>query len=327
MRRDATLALLLFCACAADDHAASSVGTNQTSRRDGGSVGFTQPRRTLTGGSANTPPSNRDASVPIAGGCTLPERPVDVIFIVDTSGSMVEEIAATEHNLNANFAAILDREGVDYRVVLVGDHGRSDALALRICISEPLSGGSCVPVPERPHNNERFRHYSTVVSSLDSLCVLLDGFDEPDVFGLAPLGWSGFLREGALKVFVEVTDDGVGCASARAATVFPMGDDPALIAESFDAELRFLAPHQFEDAGARDYRFYSIVGLSRAAEPDEALVTEPCASAETAGLEYQALSVLTSAMRYPVCEGMSFPEAFHAIASEVVKDALPCQSR
>jgi hypothetical protein len=201
-------------------------------------------------------------------------------------------------------------------------------MTLRICISEPLSGASCAPVPEQPQNTERFRHYSSPVGSYDSLCQVLDTFTLPDEFGLAPNGWSAWLRPDALKVFVVVTDDSAGCASATSGALFSMADDPDMLAAHFDTELRRLSSSQFQDpSGMRDYKWYSIVGLSHSAVPTDPPVETPCETAPTPGLAYQALSRLTDSMRYPVCEGTSFPQAFMDIAGEVVEEALPCQGR
>src|SRR5690606_27110888 len=74
----------------------------------------------------------------------------------------------------------------------------------------------------------RFFHYSADIESLDALCVLLESYDEPDEFDpddvatndggirnnwtpLAPNGWQNWLREGAFKTFVVITDDDVYC--------------------------------------------------------------------------------------------------------------------
>lgn len=319
---------LLATACAGGEHGAGedSFGSVSTS----GDAG--RPRRTsFVGGRSSTSGGGGNPIVPVDAGasdppsCGLPDRPIDVIFVIDTSGSMTQEIVAIQQNINQNFAHILDREGVDYRVILIGTHGISDDLTLRICISQPLSGGDCAPVPSQPHNSERFRHFSAPVFSLDSFCQILDTFSAPDEFGLAPTGWSGWLRSEALKVFVEVTDDSAGCSSVSTGALFSMAEDPQTVAESFDTALRQLSPDQFEAEGVRNYKWYSIVGLWRSAPPTEELVFETCGSAPTPGLAYQALSVITESMRYPVCEGTSFAAAFEAIADEVVDEALPCQ--
>ena len=285
--------------------------------------------------SANGTVGSAGKSAPVDGGtsgrtdastaCGEPPRQIDVIFIIDTSGSMAQEIVSVQQNINANFARILDQAKVDYRVILLGTYGISDDALLRICISDPLSRAGCSPVPDRPQNSDRFFHYSTPIGSLDSFCQILDTFTVPDEFGLAPAGWSQWLRAGALKIFVEVTDDTTGCVSTSTTAVFPHEDDVERIAADFDSELRRAYPAHFEKAGARNYQWFSIVGMAHAAKPTEPLVQDACATAPTPGLPYQALSRLTGSMRYPVCEGASFPDAFRAIATEVMVNAAPCQ--
>src|SRR5690606_18863721 len=83
-----------------------------------------------------------------------------------------------------------------------------------VCVSSPLSGLDDCDEAEQPAFTERFFQYSTKLESADSFDVLLDTyappFDESDreeKFDRAPEGWSAWLRPGAKKVFLEMTDD------------------------------------------------------------------------------------------------------------------------
>src|SRR5262245_41447423 len=49
------------------------------------------------------------------------KNPADIIFMVDNSGSMTDENAAIEQNINVNFAAIMGSSGVDYQVIMITD--------------------------------------------------------------------------------------------------------------------------------------------------------------------------------------------------------------
>jgi hypothetical protein len=53
-------------------------------------------------------------------------RPVDVILIIDNSGSMTAEIKGVQDNINKNFAQIIEQSGLDYRVILLSQHGKYD---------------------------------------------------------------------------------------------------------------------------------------------------------------------------------------------------------
>ena len=44
-----------------------------------------------------------------------------------------------------------------------------------------------------------------------------------------------------------------------------------------------------------------------------------CDTAPTPGLSYQALSVITDALRYPVCEGRTFDSVFRVLARSVIQ--------
>lgn len=112
--------------------------------------------------------------------------PVDVIWFVDTSGSMSREAAAVNANLN-RFAGTIASSGLDFRVVMVARRGTG---TLQICVPPPLGGASC-------GDAERFRHVNRTVNSTDGLAQLIM---------TRPL-WQDFVRREAAKVFVAVTDD------------------------------------------------------------------------------------------------------------------------
>ena len=157
------------------------------------------------------------------------ERPVDVIFIIDNSGSMGDEINAVERNINENFARIIGQSGADYRLIMLTNHGSS---YLEICVEPPLAGKPCADTTDpngttlgAPANTNRFFHYDLDVQSTDSVCLLLEHYqyvNNPrpgEGSAAAPTGWHAWLRPNALKVFVEITDDGLGCSFVREAGV------------------------------------------------------------------------------------------------------------
>jgi hypothetical protein len=237
---------------------------------------------------------------------------VDIIFVIDNSGSMTDEIVAVQSNINGNFADIIGTSGLDYRVVMVTSHG--DARARQsICVSRPLSSVDCAPLPLQPGlNPPRFYHYSIEIESTDSLRRLLDSYNGTvkDQFGLAPLGWSQWLRGDAFKVFIEITDD-----------------ESALDEVGFETELFGKTPRYFGDATRRNYVFHTIGGFrenSPAVKPWEP--TDPIQSLRctrgggsvNASTRYQRLSVRTGGLRFPICEYGSFDSVFRAIAAGVI---------
>jgi len=117
---------------------------------------------------------------------TVVRRAVDIIWFVDTSGSMDRETAAVNENLN-RFASVMATSGLDYHVVMIARRGTG---RLRVCVPPPLGGASCTDGP-------RFLHVDQPVSSSDGLRRILSSYTR----------WEGFLRPESARYFVAVTDD------------------------------------------------------------------------------------------------------------------------
>ncbi len=281
-------------------------------------------------------------------GVTRVRRPVDIVFVIDNSASMAEEIAQVEQRINEDFAAIIEASGLDYRVIMVSRYGDLaypfggiGGVSWPICVGAPLGGTDCSdPNNQVPTPGERFFHYSANVGSNDALCLLLDGFSAPDELGvqnrpgwqvLAPEGYGAWLRPDAFKTFVVITDDNVQCGTAGNLWL----DDRETatggerVAADFDAALRTLSPAQFSGPGGeRKYIWHSIVNVREnvpAAEPwssDADIVTDLCTGPPGSyvgpGTGYQALSRMTGGLRYPSCRTSDFNAVFNAIAEQVI---------
>ena len=263
-------------------------------------------------------------------------KPTDVIFVIDNSGSMSEEIDSVELNIDQNFTNIITASQVDWKVVMVTNHGNS---LYDVCIGPPLSGTTdCTQQPvEIPG---QFRHYSVDVQSHDSLCIILDTFygsnagGEADEYGAHPNGWGQFLRQEAVKAFVEISDDGIVCTH-NGNTYDDNDNDPdgKQVAIDWDKDLLALAPFQFGSVAQRNYLFYSIVGLAQnnpATDPWEwfdPIQTSTCGSGCVApGTGYQYLSKGTQALRFPVSQYASYDAVFNGIAAGIIEGVqLPCE--
>ena len=108
--------------------------------------------------------------------------PVDIIWFIDTSGSMAFETKTVQNNLNA-FAQSISKSGLDYHVVMVGD-GKD------ICVPPPLGGAGCT-------NGPRYLHVKMMVGSVNGLEKLIQAYPQ----------YQKFLRADSLRHFVAVTDD------------------------------------------------------------------------------------------------------------------------
>jgi hypothetical protein len=267
----------------------------------------------------------------------LVKQAVDIIVLLDNSGSMEDEAAAVEANINLNFASVLENSGVDYRVILISRHRRelraeSGESSTSICVQTPLSGLENCDNAEAPVFSERFFQYSTKVESHDSFDIALDTYDasvanddREEKFDQAPLGWSDWLRPDAKKVFLEVTDDDELLTDEGDDDI---EDNEEISATEFVTRLTTLAPQHFgSDPLHPNFVFHSIVGLAEkdpataAYLPHEAVQTGLCGENEdvtSSGETYQELSRLTGGLRFPLCQFDAYDVVFQRIAEDVV---------
>ncbi|MBM4357996.1 MAG: hypothetical protein FJ096_07785 [Deltaproteobacteria bacterium] len=305
------------------------------------------------GAAAGTGGSCADAVVE----ANVTTKPVDIIFVVDVSGSMNEEIAGIEQNINNNFAQIIGASGVDYRIILLVDHGPG---TYEVCVEEPLSTiakGGCksIGMGAPGNNNGKFYHYSLkgLPQSNDSLCLILETLygARKDDYNLAPNGWIEWLRPEAAKTFVLFSDDRPKCTwfGSDPPTTFDdkgTAADGKKMALDFDKALLGLAPQQFGTSAARNYQFYSLVGLESKSvakdsetmlpiapnasplepySPLDPVTDDKCKSAYASGHGYQYLSKGTNGLRFPVCDAMGYDVIFKKLAQGVVAGSkVPC---
>ncbi len=252
------------------------------------------------------------------------DQPLDVVFVIDNSGSMTEEIAAVRENINRNFATLIQASGADYRVIVLSKYG---ADATTVCIEPPLAGADC-ELGLLETNSAVFFHYNLEIDSYNGLCQLLYALDLPDPEGRAPAGLSTWLRPAAQKAIIVITDDSAACRYVDGAIDLLIGEregDPYSDALAFHRALSAKAPELFGSGSDSRYRFFGFVGMAESAHlgepyfPHESLVESSCDTATSPGLSYQALSVITDALRYPVCEGRGFDAVFRVLAQSVVE--------
>jgi hypothetical protein len=280
---------------------------------------------TNAGTSTSGPPGEQCAAA--QADAKLVKEPVDIILVLDNSGSMADELQAVEDNINVNFASILAKSDVDYRVILVSRHRKAERAAAgesstSICVSSPLSGLAACPGPA-PVFSERFFHYNEKLESHDSLEKVISFYHRPDTrTELTQLGYSEWLRIGAKKVFLELSDDDEGGAD----------DTQIYTADSFFAALVALDPAQFgKDPAKPNIVWHSIVGLQEkpnakdAYQPDEPIAIGMCTGnaddVSSPGLVYQELSRRTGGLRFPICQFGAYDVVFNRIAEDVVTKA------
>lgn len=220
-------------------------------------------------------------------------HPVDIVFVVDNSGSMGDEIKQIKDNINA-FAGKIGNSGLDYRVFMISQKGTS---SLAVCVPEPLANANCAT------KTPRFYAIDKVVSSTDALIKLLSTYDDKDAVDPFSV-WQKFVRFNSWKIFVAVTDD-----------------NSSLSADKFEDQLFAKPPSGiFGTKNDRKYIFHSIIGWDGLNPPP---TTKKCVSAANAGSVYQELSLRTGGIVETICRE-DWSHILNAIADGVVKN-LGCE--
>lgn len=122
--------------------------------------------------------------------------PSDILWVIDSSGSMSEENDIVQDNLNT-FSADITASGIDHHVIVIGD---SDDIS----VPPPLGGSS------------RFLHVDDHVDSDEALQMVLDHY--PD--------YQSFLRPTSTKHIVAVSDDNSGLSANAFTTALSNLTDP-----------------------------------------------------------------------------------------------------
>lgn len=337
--------------CGSDDPATSADGTGSSSSgttavgssSDSGPPGTTSG--TTSGADGSSGPGSSSGSSSSSSGpgtgtstgemlCRVEAQhlvgPANIVFVIDNSGSMTQEIAAIQTTLYPDFAAHLELAGVDYRIVMLSQHG---ALAQQsVCIEEPLSGippaGCDMPPPEPVNNPPIYQQYAFEISSHGAACAMLQRFDVADPLGLAPMGYGAWLDPEAFTDYVVITDDGTNCS---AGTNYNDNDTilgGEAIAPLLDDAILALTP-SFGTAPERRYRVDGLIGVAAKVPatpyepwlPDDPLTTALCPSAVDPGTGYQALARLTGGLIYPLCDTAGYPDILGGLAELVTDEA------
>ncbi len=194
----ASCALVLAAACSAggDNGSTSTSGSfGDGGGSDKGGGGPSEGGRDGDGGETSSPAVTAQSAGTGVGGfeecasatetATSEKQPADIIVVIDTSGSMSEEAAQVQANLNT-FVQVILGSGIDTHVVLIAD--------ATVCIPAALGSGQCEGLDT---NLPTFLHVVQTVASTDSLQLVLATYPQ----------WAEVLRPEATKTFLVVSDD------------------------------------------------------------------------------------------------------------------------
>jgi hypothetical protein len=271
----ASAALVIACS-AADKRSGFEPGPDPNALTDGGGpslgeVKDTGPTKCATATAAAVKP------------------PIDIIIVVDQSGSMSEELASVKANINT-MSTLLDKAGIDYHVVMIGTVGTG---TYDICVPPPLGGPNC------GSNGKKYRAVNEHIESNDALTLVLKTLDSPPG---SPTAWRDFLRPEAEKIFIPVTDDDAKNASFQ--PLNPNQWDADLLAKGTGGTTSPL----FGTDALRKYKFYPIAGAQD--YPSEV----KCSSAVNNSSVYLELAKMTGGEWFNVCSG-AFAPVFTKIGS------------
>ena len=175
-----------------------------------GSTGGAPPFGASGGGGAVKPGVDAGACGRVIQKTENVRAPVDIIFGIDTSGSMMEEVAQVQQNLNA-FSQQIIAANVDVHVIILASLQTGvvpgGAAVDGPCIGAPLGSGRC-PDDSKP---PAFVHLNAPVASWDVLDVYVNRYPE----------YKAHLRENSLKTFVTISDDNADSATHPIGFILP----------------------------------------------------------------------------------------------------------
>ncbi len=293
------VACALWSGCGGEDDGrqedSATVGITVTlSAGDGGSDGGTDPVDD-DGGPGSGPGVLDVGSAGDEGGVNgceelveeadLEPRPQDIIFAIDTSGSMIQEAAFVQQQMNS-FSIQIEAANVDARIIVLAEY--PPIFGPGICIDPPLGSGGC---PTSDSNPPKFLHVpDSDIASSDALQRLVELYS----------AYSAFLRPNAVTHVVVVSDD-----------------DSAMTAQDFSTQFTGLSDH------LADFIAHGIIS-SVDPDDACAAGTACCQLAASQGTVYQELIAATGGVEGNLCD-QQFQPIFQAVAQQVIGGAsLAC---
>ncbi len=265
--------------------------------------------------------------------------PVDIVWVVDNSTSMMPAIEAVRDGLD-DFASLVAGSGLDYRVILLSLKGRGlvDRGGRRrygICIPRPLAGDdACGDGPRFFHVDVDVRSTQQVEQVLGTLAQS-SGYAEGESRGGAP--WRRLLRPDATKSFVFVTDDNSRTCDRPAGARCDPGDPPLTLTSLEDFPGGGNPFNGYElgpgllDAAYGDlfegYIVHALYGWGSEGDPEVKCRYADGSEPPSSGPTYTALVRRTGGVRARICDGPSaWRPFFEAVATAVTGAArIACE--
>jgi hypothetical protein len=268
-------------------------------------------------------------------------RPIDIIWAIDSSGSMGDEMQAVEDEINT-FADTLAASGSSVNLHLIADRGTD---GFEICVDPPLGGGGCA---DNVANG--FWQYDTNGSSTVNYVHSSNALGR--IMQQSPV-WIDRLQANSHVAFIVTTDDdgddplwtaadgdacdGLGCDDPTSTSFIANGTssnlvrwdapgDPNYTSLAYDHQglagfATFVETFFPGYAPDTDWSFYSIVGRTGTTVltgADDVYEFNTCASTVEPGQEYVKLSLLTNrqSSMFSTCTPSPWP--LDSLADDIV---------
>jgi len=223
---------------------------------------------------------------------------VDIIWVVDASGSMLDEQMKIGANLTA-FADKITQANIDVHIVMMTTSAAIPVIC-PVTPEDPLTGSALATDP-------RYKFISSLVDSHNALDIALGNF------GM----YQSFLRPGAATHFVIVTDD---------ESTYKRQASADARANMFLSDMRSMLGH--------DFFLHTVASEGPAPCRDPNCMPDPntgicvfvmlgCGAAAP-GTTYYTLADMTKGLKASICES-DWKSIFEPLSAAVIKSApLPC---
>lgn len=240
------------------------------------------------------PGTDFDACTGVAEEAENTRAPADIVFLVDNSPSMRDEILWTRQNMN-RFSRTIAEQGIDAKIVMVSclsDGCDGHAKTVGICIDPPLGSGDC---QTSDTNLPNYLHVDLRMPSEKLLGRAVSSYAE----------YSSVLRPSVLTHFVAISDDA-----------------DVTTAADFQSQVAALSPPLSE------FVFHGIFSSISKESACELSSSNPCctyAAPGGEGVSYRELAEATGGVAADLC-AQDFAPVFDLFAQSVIAHSkLNCE--
>lgn len=229
-------------------------------------------------------------------------QPADIIWAIDTSGSMVDEAKAVQDNIN-RFSQQIVASGIDVHVAMLA--GYPFVILPGICVPAPLGSGMCPADSKAPN----FLHVqNSFVDSVDALRILVARFND----------YKFMFRPDSLKHLVVITDDDSRSSPDGSSTGNPGAYDGN--SGKFVSDYTALAPYLRNADGSPAWKMNAIYAHTQ------------CNNAARVGTVYKEIVDQTGGIHGDICNcppgqpaacQATFQTIFDELAIKISQGAVP----